>query len=522
MARNTYAAEIREIFAGLNQRQRTKKDDAYRQQVLSETIRANQEKERIQRETLTNQLNIQGAYGSRAQDKTLDLEKSLTTQRYGMDKSWEVGMDRNQASRHGSNLNYLVGMDRNQASRYGSKLNYDVGMDRNQVSREGQLIDRQNVLDKLKSSELMHSDELALRNLVNRRNVGLGYDRNRITEGLGLLDIGEKRYATNQATVRTGMQTDSAETITDKRTGSAEKIAGMQIEGRADLQDDAQSFTTDYMKDKAREDYYYDSRRIDDKYKVDSKLSKQGYKQASKLSKQGAKQTSDQIEQRGDITADLQNDQQENINRNKDLDRALNLIILDKRTSSAEKINLQTNLVRKHLGELDIDVKNRTLDQQMKIFEISRKDQKEAVALNEYYKAEASSATPSGIVKATDMTGTDESQTIENFNLWHDQNLAPGIDGGMSLLKKATTLSRFDPGNAFTDDVISNYEDAFKKLTGDGMGTLLNLGGTKNKIRASTKQIRDSLSSLYRAQGYTEEEVKAAIKKLKDPYWVRQ
>jgi len=39
MARNTYAAEIREIFAGLNQRQRTKKDDAYKQQLLAERVR---------------------------------------------------------------------------------------------------------------------------------------------------------------------------------------------------------------------------------------------------------------------------------------------------------------------------------------------------------------------------------------------------------------------------------------------------------------------------------------------------
>tara|TARA_X000000368_G_scaffold231094_1_gene182511 strand:+ start:3286 stop:4671 length:1386 start_codon:yes stop_codon:yes gene_type:complete len=461
MARNTYAAEISAIFKGLNESKREKADDRYRQQVLSETIRTNKEQEAIQRETLNNRLNIAGAYSDRAADKTSDLRMSLDTTELGQKRQYDVGMDSNQARRDVANIGRLSGLDR------------------------------------IKSSEFMQGRDLSFKNLAQLR--GFGHDKSML-RSKGSIDAGLMSL------------------------GSALKKGEMMLgsglrKGETEFEYDLR---TDYMKDKAGEDYYYDSRRIDDKFDADSKLSKQGYKQTSKLSKQGAKQTSDQIKQRGDITADLQDDAQKNINRNKDLDRTLNLIMLDKRTSSAEKINLQNNLVRKHLGELDIDVRNRTLQQQKEIFDISREDELQAKALNQFYEAEASSATPSGIVKATDMTGTDEKQTIENFNLWHDQNLAPGIDGGMSLLKKATTLSKFDPGNAFTDEVISNYEDAFKTLTGDGMGTLLNLGGTKNKIRASTKQIRDSLGNLYRAQGYTEEEVKAAIKKLKDPYWVRQ
>jgi len=72
MARNTYAAEIREIFAGLNQRQRTKKDDAYRQKALAETIRNNRSIEKVALERLAQSernIRVQGGVTSGHIDK---------------------------------------------------------------------------------------------------------------------------------------------------------------------------------------------------------------------------------------------------------------------------------------------------------------------------------------------------------------------------------------------------------------------------------------------------------------------
>lgn len=479
MARNTYAAEIGAIFKGLNEGNEVKKADRYRQQVLAETIRTNKEKESIQRETLTNQLNIQGAYRSRATDKTKDLRSQLDTQEYGIDKSYDASMDRNNASR------------------YGSDRSYEVGMDSNQSRRDVANIGRLSGLDRIKSSEFMQRKDQSFRNIFQEK--GFGHDKSMLW-AKGRVDGG-------LMSLKSGLNKGEMSWASGLKRGETKQEYDLR---------------TDYMKATKGREYSNESRLLRQKGKQDSNLSDQGYEQTAKLSKQDFKQKSKQIDQKGDINADLQDDAQENNDYNRNLDRSIQLIMLDKKTNSAEKMNLQTNLVRKHLGELDIDVKKLSLEQQREIFDISRKDQKEAIALNQFYQAEASSATPSGIVKATDITGTDESQTIENFNLWHDQNSAPGIDGGMSLLKKATTLSRYEPGNGFTNDVVGHYEDAFKELTGDGMGSFLNFGGTKGKIRASTKQIRDALSNLYRAQGYTEDEVKSSIKKLKDPYWVRQ
>ena len=96
MARNTYAAEISDIFKGLNESKREKADDRYRQQVLSETIRTNKEQEAIQRETLNNRLNIAGAYSDRAADKTSDLRMSLDTTELGQKRQYDVGIVSNQ------------------------------------------------------------------------------------------------------------------------------------------------------------------------------------------------------------------------------------------------------------------------------------------------------------------------------------------------------------------------------------------------------------------------------------------
>ena len=443
--RTTYAEEIREIFAAKNAAQKQKQDESYRQAVLSETIRSNKEQEQIRREDLANKLTIQGAYGSRARDKTSDLRMSLDTTERGQDRIYDVGMDRNQASR------------------YGSDRSWEVGMDRNQATREGQLINRQNVLDRLKSSEIMHSDELALRNLLNKRNVGLGYDRNWITESLGLLDIGEKRFATEQATVRTGMQTDSQERITDKRTGSAEKIAGMQIKGRADLQDDAQSFT-DVMSGK----------------EFGRDMKKKAY------------------------------------------DRKTQEILMDQRTSSAEKINALDNATRLTIQGMSdktkLELQDMSLQEKREWIEAewSRDDEKVTKGLL------ASGSPPVPFIskeREGDWLGvTDEDEVVDEFKAWDTSQRNPSPGKQISVYNKAIALARQkgQQNNPYTQSVIDNYLNAHENLNRSDMGELF--GGSDKRVKTQNAVIRTRLKELYKAQGFTTKEVEKKLKALKDRF----
>ena len=121
MARRTYAAEIRELYRGANEAKKTRSDERYRQQVLGETIRSNQEKESIQRETLNNQLNIQGSYRSRATDKTGDLQR-------GQNFTLDLGLQRDSTVQRGQDRNYNLGLMGNLTQRRGQDKRFELGM----------------------------------------------------------------------------------------------------------------------------------------------------------------------------------------------------------------------------------------------------------------------------------------------------------------------------------------------------------------------------------------------------------
>ena len=79
-------------------------------------------------------------------------------------------------------------------------------------------------------------------------------------------------------------------------------------------------------------------------------------------------------------------------------------------------------------------------------------------------------------------------------------------------------LGKYEGANPFTQNVINTYEDAFRKMNETKMGTALNIGGQKSKIKKINQEIKMTLKPLYKAQGYTDEEVKAALAKLKPGY----
>lgn len=222
MARRTYAAEIRELYRGANEAKKTRSDERYRQQVLGETIRSNQEKESIQRETLNNQLNIQGSYRSRATDKTGDLERTLDTTERGQD------------------LTYNVGMDRNDASRYGSDKSWEVGMDSNDARRDVAQIGRLSGLDRIKSSQFMQGRDLSFKNLAQLR--GFGHDKSMLhakgSVDAGLMSLGGDIKRKNMI-LGSGLKKDETVSeyglkgdLQDKRYGLEGGLIGMRAEAQ--------------------------------------------------------------------------------------------------------------------------------------------------------------------------------------------------------------------------------------------------------------------------------------------------
>lgn len=412
-----YSKAIKEIAAAVNEANRIKKDDQYRQDVLNETIRSNVQNERIKREDLTNRLTISGAYADRAADTTRDLDKKLDVQRYGIKSTFDVGMDRNMTTRRGQDISKDISYRGQDVTMRGQDITAGIAKMRDRTTRRGQDF----TLD------------LGLqRDATDRYGIDKRYD-------LGLAGL---------LTQRRGQ--DLTYDLGTKKIDSAEKITSMNIKGRKDLQDDQQKWASE------------EGRRTREHAKV----------------------------------------------------------MQDDRLSTTQKMNFLDNAMRKYSVDKGFDQTKLRLDQQMNLYKMGVVDRREDVEIANYHEAATAEAQPTvyDTKKGAFGIGVKEGASVEAFNVWHEQNQAPGMDDKYGVINKAKMLGKYEGANPFTQNVINTYEDAFRKMNETKMGTALNIGGQKSKIKKINQEIKMTLKPLYKAQGYTDEEVKAALAKLKPGY----
>ena len=412
-----YSEAIREIARAVNESNRIKKDDQYRQSVLAENIRSNKQNESIKREELTNRLTIAGAYENRAEDKTSDLEKELDVRRYGIKSTFDVGMDRNRTTRRGQDINKDIAYRGQNVTMRGQDITAGIAKMRDRTVQRGQNFDL----------------DLGLR---RDSTVRRGQD---FTRDLGILG-----YTTQMR----GQDLDYD--IGKKRIESAKEITGMNIKARKDLQDDQQDWASAEGK--------------------------------------AAREHSE--------------------------------IMQNKRLSITQKMNWLDNATKKYGIDKGFDQTKLKLYQQEKLYKMGVVDRREDVEIANYYEAASSEAQPTvyDTAKGAFGIGVKEGRSVDAFNTWHEQNQAPGLDDKYGVLNKAKMLGKYEGPNDYTQNVIATYEDAFQKMNETKMGTALNLGGQKSKIKKINQEIKLTLRPLYKAQGYTDKEVKKALARLK-PGW---
>tara|TARA_R110002051_G_scaffold205890_1_gene271709 strand:- start:2122 stop:3501 length:1380 start_codon:yes stop_codon:yes gene_type:complete len=444
--KNNYAAEIKALYSGYNDRQTTKADDKYRQEVLGETIRSNFEKERIQRETLQNQLSISGSYRSRATDKTGDLEKSLDTQEYGIDRS------------------FAVGMDRNDASRYGSDVSYEVGMDSNEARRDVANIGRSSGLDRIKSNEFMQGEDLAWKNLSQTR--GFGHDKSMLwakgSVDAGLMSLGGAIKRKNM-TLGSGLKKD-------------ETVSEYGLKG--DLQDKRYGLEGGLIKERGTQA----RKSISHEYEERDVLAGKNFKR----------------EQKRDAYS-----------------RETNKILQDDRLSSTEKMNALDNITRITVQGMSdktkIEVEEMGL--QAKREWIKAEFDREDVQRDQAIKGSA--AQPITFERKEGIFGVDEDTTLANVKSW-DTSQTMGDAKNPSVYSKAITLAK-SKDSSFTNQVITNYEDAWKKVNAKDMWQMnFSLAPYKKKHDAQNAMIKTRLRGLYSAQGYKKEWINSKLKELKN------
>ena len=84
-----------------------------------------------------------------------------------------------------------------------------------------------------------------------------------------------------------------------------------------------------------------------------------------------------------------------------------------------------------------------------------------------------------------------------------------------SVYSKAVTLAK-SKDSSFTNQVIGNYEDAWKKVNAEDMWQVnLRLAPYKKKHDAQNAMIKTRLRGLYSAQGYKKEWIDSKLKDLK-------
>lgn len=400
MARNTYAAEIGAIFKGLNESKRTKADDRYRQQVLSETIRNNKEQESIQRETLTNRLNIAGAYSDRADDTTRDLDKKLDVQRYGIKSTYDVGMNRNFTTRRGQDINKDISYRGQDVTMRGQDITSGIAKMRDRTVQRGQNFNL----------------DLGLRrDDTTRRGQGLNFD-------LGLL---------GNYTQRRGQ---------DLTYGLGTK--------KIDAAKDMQQAGFDHDKDKMA------------------------------------------------------------------YDRETKEIMLNRSLSSTEKINALNNLTKvtiQNMGDLTKkEIQDMSLQERREMIDAQYK--REDVQRDQAIKGSA--AQPMTFERKEGFFGVDEDGTLANIKSW-DMSQTMGDAKNPSVYSKAVTLAK-SKDSSFTNQVIANYEDAWKKVNAEDMWQVnLRLAPYKKKHDAQNAMIKTRLRGLYSAQGYKKEWIDSKLKDLK-------
>ena len=85
-----------------------------------------------------------------------------------------------------------------------------------------------------------------------------------------------------------------------------------------------------------------------------------------------------------------------------------------------------------------------------------------------------------------------------------------------SVYSKAITLAK-SKDSSFTNQVITNYEDAWKKVNAKDMWQMnFSLAPYKKKHDAQNAMIKTRLRGLYSAQGYTKEWINSKLKELKN------
>ena len=216
--RNTYSAELETLYAAKNEAARTKSDDQYRKAVLGETIRSNQEDERIKRETLANQLTMSGAYMERARDKTGDLMKSLSTTERGQDLDFTLGA-------RGQDFDYSLGAR-------GQDLRYQLGTRGQDVTMRGQDVTKYGI-DTRKFTTMRGQDVTSgiakLRDKTDRLGIGKRFE-------LGMAGVSKDLYGIDTRATTTRRGQDWTRLNIKDQIASREKMLGRELTHKEKMQ----------------------------------------------------------------------------------------------------------------------------------------------------------------------------------------------------------------------------------------------------------------------------------------------
>jgi|TARA_R110002074_G_scaffold85795_2_gene189672 hypothetical protein len=459
MARRTYAAEIRELYRGANEAKKTRSDERYRQQVLGETIRSNQEKESIQRETLNNQLNIQGSYRSRATDKTGDLERTLNTTERGQDLTYGVGMDRNSTTRRGQDINQEISYRGQDVTMRGQDITSGIAKMRDRTTQRGQNF----TLDL---------------GLQRDSTVQRGQDRN---YNLGLM---------GNLTQRRGQ---------DKRfelgmAGVSKDIYG--IDTRADTQDKLRGHQ-DMMQDKR---YGFEGGLIAQRAEAQKGVISHEYDAKEVLAGSDFTRL-----QKRDAYA-----------------RETSKILQNNKLRTTERMNQLDNVTRTTLQGMGdhtkIEIAKMSLKEREKIIEaeLNRDDAKVTQGLM------ASGSPPLPFISQERekdyLFVTDEDKVIDEFKKWDSSQRNPTAGKQISVFNKAISLAqqKGQKDNVYTQSVIDNYLNAHENINREDMGEFF--GGSDKKVKTQNAVIRTRLKQLYRAQGFTAADIKVKLDSIKDRF----
>ena len=469
--RNTYSAELETLYAAKNQAARIKSDDQYRKEVLSETIRSNQEKERIQRETLANQLTMSGAYRDRATDKTGDLMRSLSTTERGQDLRYNLGA-------RGQDFTYALG------SR-GQDLTYKLGARGQDVTKYG--------IDTRKFTTMRGQDVTSgiakMRDETDRLGIGKRFE-------LGMAGVSKDLFGI-KTRADTAMRGQDWNRLNIKdQIASREKMLGRKLTHEEKMQTSLFSHQ-DMMQDKR---YGLEGGLIGLRAKEQKGVISHEYNERDILAGK-------------EFTRTMKRDA---------YGRETQKILLNDRLNSTEKMNRLDNLTRVTLQGMGDKTKKeiKEMDLEQRRLEIESALNRDDLKVTQGLMASGTEPTPfiSSEREGDYFAWTDEDAVVDEFKAWDTAQKSPAAGKQISVFNKAVSLARQkgQQANPYTQSVIDNYIDAHTNLNRKDMGELF--GGSNKRIKVQNSLIRQRLKELYSAQGFTATAIKGKLDELKDRF----